>query len=384
MTSIIPNGQRLLRALVTDGPTYRADLARTLDVTRATVTNLTQTLAAGGWVSELESEPHSLKALIGTTPSLGLWASVMYLVDTCTVVVAHLDGRVLNELTVSTDPGLRASARLREGQDLVARLLTDEALPESALRGIHLAVDTQMDATSGEIYAERASRRWYGVNPKTSFEERFGVPVHVQNTARLEGLAEYVWGVGRANDNMLYIEVSHGVTSGHIMGGVIASGARGGSGELGHMVYDWNGPICTCGNPGCVMQYVSIPALLRDHANTTGDQISWPQFVALAHDGDAATTAISERAATILGRAIVNVCHLIDPETVVLSGEVAGSLPGFIDRVAATVREGALPLIGRNLRVLPARLDDKLLATARAGIESLRRRDDLITSVTAR
>ena len=382
MTMLTPNAQRLLRALMVDGPAYRADLARTLDVSRTTITNLTNQLGDDGWIEEPGHEPRALKNLIGTAPRLGVLASVMFLVDACTVTLARLDGRLLNRFTLSGVPGSSASERIAAGADLVDRLLAESDLPRTALRALHLAVDTQMDARTGDVYAQRASSRWYGLNPKEYFETRFSVPLYLQNTARLEGLAESLWGAGRAHADMLYAEVSYGVTSAHVTGGVIQSGARGGSGELGHTVYDWNGPLCTCGNAGCLMQYASIPAMLRDYETATGQATDWAGLCALAEQGDPETTAITTRAATILGRVLVNTCHLIDPEVIVLSGEVARCLPGFVDEVAATIRHAALPLVARNVQIVAAELTNVHAATARAGIESLRREDDVIAAAT--
>lgn len=382
MTPITPNAQRLLRCLVADGPAYRADLARALDVSRATVTNLTNRLISDGWIEELENGPGSLKNPIGTTAQLGALASVMFLVDSYTVTLARLDGRVLSELTLTGSPALKAEERLSAAAALLDQHLAEHSLMAKDLHAVHLAVDTQMDAQSGEIYAQRASSRWYGVNPKMYFGERFGVPVYVQNSARLEGLAEYLWGTGKDHENMLYVEVSHGVTSGHIAGGVILSGARGGSGELGHTVYDWSGPLCTCGNAGCLMQYVSIPALLRNYATSSGSEIGWEEFCARVQQGDASAEALTHRAAVILGRTLINVAHLIDPETIVLSGEVPRSLPGFFPVVVDTVRKHALPLVARNLEIVAAEMADVSGSTARAGITSLRRAEDVVSVAT--
>lgn len=383
MTTLTPNAQRLLRALVTDGPAYRADLARTLDVSRATITNLANRLSDDGWIEEPDHEPSALKNLIGTTSQLGVLASVMFLVDTCTVTLARLDGRLLSTFTLSGSAETSAVDRISAGGDLLDRLLAENGLAPHALRAVHLAVDTQMDARSGDVYAQRASSRWYGVNPKEYFETRFGVPLYLQNTARLEGFAEYLWGTGEDRANMLYVDVSYGVTSGHITGGVIQSGSRGGSGELGHTVYDWNGPLCTCGNAGCLMQYVSIPAMLRDYGTATGAAVDWAGFCALAEAGDPTTTTITKRAASIMGRVLVNTCHLIDPDLVVLSGEVVRCLPQFVPDVATTVQERALPLVSRNLRIVTAKMTDVHSATARAGIESLRGIDDVVAAATS-
>lgn len=383
MTTLTPNAQRLLRTLITEGPAYRADLARTLDVSRATVTNLANRLSADGWVQETDPEPGSLKNLIGTTPRMGVLASVVFLVDVCTVAVATMDGRVLREFTLHTDPGASPEQRISAGADLVDRLLGELELGAGGLHALHLAVDTQMDAQSGDVYAQRASSRWYGVNPKQFFVSRFGVPVHVQNTARLEGLAEYLWGRGRGHDDVLYVDVSYGITSGHIVDGIIHSGVRGGSGELGHTVYDWDGPLCTCGNPGCLMQYASIPAMLRDLNTGCGTSTDWAGFTELIHAGDPPATTIARRAAEVLGRMLMNTCHIIDPAVLLLSGEVVRAIPSFVDEVAAVMSERALPLVGRNLQVLAAELDDTHVPTARAGIESLRAIDDVVTAATA-
>lgn len=383
MTTVTPNAQRLLRVLATEGPAYRADLARTLDVSRATVTNLTNGLRDDGWIEEPNHEPGALKNLIGTSPRLGVLASVMFHLDTCTVSISRIDGRVLSLFTLHTEPTASASERLAAGANLLDRLLSEQKLHAGLLRAVHLAVDTQMDARTGDVYAQRASSRWYGVNPKQFFEARFGVPVHLQNSARLEGLAEYLWGAGTGHSNILYVDVSYGVTSGHIVSGVISSGARGGSGEIGHVVYDWNGPLCTCGNSGCLMQYASVPALLRDYQTATGVPLSWDEFCSLTRGDDPAAAVVARRAALALGRVLVNTCHLIDPGAVVLGGEVVRCLPSFIDDTAASMRAAALPLVARNVDILGAKLTQVHAPTARAGIESLRRIEEVVASVTS-
>lgn len=383
MSTPTPNAQRLLRTLIAQGPAYRADLARTLGVSRATVTNLTARLQSAGWIEETDPEPGSLKNLIGTTPQLGVLASVMFLVDSCAVTVATLDGRVFGELTATCPRDAAASDRLATAAQLLDDLVAHLPTTTEALRAVHLAVDTQMDARSGDIYAQRASSRWFGVNPKQYFAERFRVPVHVQNSARLEGLAEYLWGAGRGRSNMLYLDVSYGITSGHIVEGVIQSGARGGSGELGHTIYDWEGPLCSCGNSGCLMQYTSIPAILRDFHMLEDDAEDWEQFCARCAQSDPITTAIAHNAAAVLGRMLTNVCHTIDPEIVVISGKVAREIPGFVENAAAVLQATALPLVARNVRVVEGELDDVLGVTARAGIHSLRAIDEIVIAASS-
>lgn len=382
MTSVTPNAQRLLRSLMIDGPSYRADLARVLDVSRATVSNLTNTLLDEGWIEEPGHEPGALKNHIGTSVQLGILVSVVFLVDSCTVALSRGDGRVLISQTLDTDPTATAEERLRAGGDLIENLFKATAHPLTLLRAVHLAVDTQIDAQTGLVYAQRASSRWYGVNPKVYLETRFEVSVHLQNTARLEGLAESLWGAGADHRDVLYVDASFGVTSGHVVDGVIRTGARGGSGELGHTVYDWNGPLCTCGNAGCLMQYVSVPALLRDYRTATGSTLGWSEYCDLVAQNDEPAVALARRAAVILGRVLMNTCHLVDPEIIVMNGELVRCLPTFIDDTAASLRATALPLVSRNVTILPAQVDDVLATTALAGIASLRRIEEVVATVT--
>jgi len=159
VTALTPNAQRLLRTLVADGPAYRADLARTLGVSRATVTNLTNRLSSDGLIEETDPEPGALKNLIGTTPKLGVLASIMFLVDTCTATVATLDGKVLKSCTLAQLADVSAPNRLTAGADLIGRLLAELDVASDGLRALHLAADTQMGARTGELYAQRAPSR---------------------------------------------------------------------------------------------------------------------------------------------------------------------------------------------------------------------------------
>lgn len=380
MSTLTPNAQRLLRTLIIDGPAYRADLARSLDVTRATVSNLTGTLSEDGWIEEPDHMPGALKNLLGTSPQLGILASVVFLADSCSIALSRLDGRVLKEFTVSNTPLCSALDRLAHGEQLILEALASVNLSTDTLRALHLSVDTQMDTQTGDVYAQRASSRWFGVNPKEYYARSFGIPVYSQNSSRLEGLAEHLWGLSGQNSNLLYVNVSSGVTSGLIVDGIVQSGARGGSGELGHTVYDWAGPLCTCGNTGCLMQYVSIPAQLRDYATASGQNIAWPQYCALVNSNDQVALQIFERAGQILGRALINTCHLLDPETVVLGGEVPKDLPQIVQLVKTVITGNSLPLVGKNVRVIAATLENISSATARAGIESLRGVEELIAA----
>src|SRR5699024_10942576 len=143
------------------------------------------------------------------------------------------------------------------------------------------------------------------------------------------------------------------------------------------------GPLCTCGNTGGLMQYVSIPAMLREYATASGEHIDWPEFLELAEAGNDLVAMIARRAATVLGRALINVCHTLDPGTIVLSGEVGRGLPSFVAEPAAVGRAHTPALVGPRLAITDGEREGVLTKTAPAGIHSLRALEDVVAAASS-
>lgn len=382
MATLPPNLYRLLRRLIKDGPTFRAELARSLSLSRTTVTNLVNQLEEMGFVEEEDHAEGSLKNRISTTRNLGVTAAVVFHISKCSVAIAIPDGRIFATETVALDLNRPAKERTSQGVQLLDRMLKDHKVDDKLI-AIHLAVDTQIDARKGRVYPSLASARWLEANPKQLFEESFGVNVYIENTARLRGLAEYRWGAGRDHEDVYYVELSHGVTSAHITDDTIHSGYRGGAGELGHTVFDWSGPLCECGNYGCLQQYVSIPALVRDAKILNLPVNNLQDLQKLVSQGDSKAKELISRTSKILARSLVNIANLHDPEVIVLAGEVCELDESLADSVENMLRRLSLPLVGENIQVLTAHLEDPHGMTVRAGIESLHLNDEVIDHVLA-
>ncbi|MFD8741375.1 ROK family protein, partial [Streptomyces sp. NPDC059618] len=86
---------------------------------------------------------------------------------------------------------------------------------------------------------------------------RLGVPVHVDNDANLGALGEMVWGSGRGVRDLAYIKVASGVGAGLVIEGKIYRGPGGTAGEIGHITLDESGPVCRCGNRGCLETFAA-------------------------------------------------------------------------------------------------------------------------------
>lgn len=370
--------QRFIQTLIENGPTYRADLSRLLNVSRTTISNLTQTLQTAKLVDEDATATQNLKIPLTLTTELGILVSLAYHFTKVETTVSTLSGNILHHQIEPYPLDLPAQKRLILGATKIKDAFTQLNIPLSKLLGIHLAVDTQIDKTTGKVYSSAASKKWHDVNPKKFFTHTFNTPVYIENTARLQGLAEATWGAGAGSDNVYYVHLSHGVTGAQIINGSIMAGIRGGAGELGHTVYSWSGPLCTCGNRGCLMQYVSIPAIERDVSSALGKQLNYHDFSLHLKNHFPPALDIMERALQILSQSLVNICHLLDPEVIILGGEIVEIDYPFAEKVELYLRQNALPLSGTQVIIREQKFSGENIACGKAAITSLRQTPEII------
>ncbi|MGV8845172.1 ROK family protein [Tessaracoccus sp.] len=356
------------------GPMHRADLARALDVSRTTVTNLTQDLLRANIV---QSDPQTtLKSKIWISPDAGVLVSVVCRLRRTIVAVGSLDGRKVILRSIEQDPYDLGIDRVNAAV-LLAREMLQQAGNPTVLAG-HIAVNTQIDVRTGEIVGGEASRRWTGFNPRTVLEDALGAPVAVENTARLLALAEHRAGTGGPSRNMIYVHLSHGIAMGQILRGSIVQGSHGGAGELGHMSIDLNGLPCECANQGCLMQYVDEQVVLTRAQAILGPDATIATLVAGAMDGSRACCSLINDIGSLLGRALVGVCHLLDPDVILLGGALARAGDLLTNPVRLNLTQRALPLNSRGLVVAAASSPQPENGVAAAGLHILRSEPTLV------
>nr|WP_300338426.1 ROK family transcriptional regulator [Actinomyces sp.] len=389
MLPLTSNEVQLLRELVADGPAQRAELARRLQVSRATVSNLTKTLMAAGLVETDPSDPDSGRPPVRVTTRAGLLASVVIAHHETSVCVAALDGRAARTAVTVPSPETEARSRLLQGvallRDLMGSSPTAEGSPAPLL--CHVAVPTQCDARTGRVFPSPASQAWIGVNPLTITSQALDCPVVVQNTARLYGYAEhldYTQHHDQAPHSTCSVTLSQGAAMGYVADGHIMGGANGGSGELGHTVVVPGGRLCTCGNHGCLMQYVSVPALESSlHAvGETGDLATL--LASPEQELSAPTSQVLREAGHLAGLALANLANLLDPGLMVIGGEV-GSPTGLLAReMMETLERNTLPLVSTTMQVRQAQASDDPVKVAAAAVDSLRHDTAAMTRLCAR
>ena len=122
---------------------------------------------------------------------------------------------------------------------------------------------------------------------------------------------------------MAYLKIGHGVGAGLILNGSLFRGATGSAGELGHTTVDEHGRVCRCGNRGCLETYVSSGDVTGLLSATHGTDLTVPELVAAALAGDVGCGRVIGDTGRLLGTAVSNLCNTINPELVVVGGEIA-------------------------------------------------------------
>lgn len=154
---------------------------------------------------------------------------------------------------------------------------------------------------------------------------KLGLPVHIENDVNACALAERVFGACRDCDDYLWMTVSNGVGGGLVLGGKVYPGAFGGSGEIGHVVVEENGPVCPCGHRGCMEAVAAGPAIAKRYETLTGVWRSAKDISELARQGDKDAMTIMAKTGEYIGKALGKAASLLNLRRYVLGGGVMQS-----------------------------------------------------------
>jgi len=183
---------------------------------------------------------------------------------------------------------------------------------------------------------------WVGVAAGEEMRRRLDIPVSVDNDANLGALAELSHGAGRGASDLVYLKVASGIGAGLILGGRLYRGWGGMAGELGHVLVDPEGAICRCGNRGCLETAASTGALLDLLRRSHGD-LTIAGMLTLARDGDLGCRRVIADAGRVVGSAAAMLFNVLNPQRLVVGGDLADAGDLLLDGVRSSVRLSALP-----------------------------------------
>ena len=354
---------QLLAAIRDRGGVTRADLSRLTGLSRSTVAHAVAALLADGLIAEREPGGGSAgqrgrpAALLTPSRPPGHVVGIDFGHAHVGVAIADTAGEVLAESRLGADVDHHAGEVLDTSARMTRDLLSRAAVPLSQVIAAAAGLPGPLDPQTRALRPPAILAAWAGRDAGHELATRLGVPVEVANDADLGALGELRYGAGRGRRDFVYVKVSHGVGAGLVLGGRIYRGAAGIAGEIGHTSVPGAAGCCRCGNRGCLETVVALGPLRRRLARAgippAVDGAGRP--VILLPENALAGRVLAE-AGRILGRALADLCTCLNPEAVILGGEVGTAGPPLVAGVRESVDRYAQPAAAGAVEVLAAGL----------------------------
>jgi glucokinase-like ROK family protein len=381
------NSRDILRVIQHKGPVSRAEIARLTRLTPATVSNAVSELGRIGIIREIghgTSQGGRRPILIELNPESFYLAGVDLGITKIQAVVTDLHGTVVSSC--------RAPVQIHGGRERILDGMLDalkEALQQAGtairkrLAGIGLSVSGLVNMETGiSIFAPNIPD-WRDVPVAELFRQAFGLPVSIENDARAMALGEARFGAGRGYENILCINIGHGIGSGIIIDGELYRGKGFTAGEFGHITVLPSGPICHCGNRGCIEVMAGGHAIaasairivssgrktsMRDLVGGDIQRITAETVARAAAEGDAAARQLLEEVGRYLGIAIASAVNLLGPEHIIIGGGVTRAGAVLFDEIRQIIEERAFTTMITPPKIVESALGENASAVGAAAL----------------
>jgi len=318
------NRTRIIAAVKRHGGLTQVELAGATGLSPATVSNIVKELSTSGVLHTAPSTRSGRRAQrVTLAHQLGLLVGIHISTRHLHVALADTRYTVVTEHRMPLARDHRADRELDKAALLITDMIESVDVGREEILGIGIAVSAPVDRATGTIARRGIMRGWDGVPIAEKMAQRTGCPTHVENSSNLAALAELRLGAARGKSDVLVLELSDGIGAGIVADGRVLGGHHGTAGEFGHMIVDTRGPVCRCGNRGCLEAVAGIDAVL-DVVNAGRERaVNFTDLVVGALTGDDASIRAIADAGRTVGRAAAGVANLLDPERVVVGGEFA-------------------------------------------------------------
>ena len=265
------------------------------------------------------------------------------------------NGSVVHQMSMPTLARDGHDAVMKRMSGLFMQMIEWAGMKKEDIGGIGIGVPGLLDLEKGEtLFLPNLPGTWPHVPLGDTITNLTGLPTVLLNDVRAMTNGEWRFGAGRGMDTLVVFSIGTGIGGGLVIDGQLHLGIGGTAAELGHMVIDFNGPRCGCGNYGCVEAYASGPAItamglkavtqglttkIADLCSNDLNLITPKLIGQAANEGDEIAKDIYERAGFYLGIAAGIICVAVSPRRIILAGGVSQAGDLLLDPIRRTLRE---------------------------------------------
>jgi N-acetylglucosamine repressor len=367
----------ILLTLQRKNPISRAEIARLSNLTPATISRVVAELHKRGIIREHGpgvSIGGRRPVLIEFNPEAFYLGGIDLGITKVISVIIDLHGNILSKAKLDIDVS-EGKDRIIERMFTVTRqvLSNTNELIRNKLAGIGISLSGIIDTKKGLSVFSPSIPNWHNVPIVQLFQNEFHLPVFIENDARAMALAEARYGAGRDYDNFFCINIGHGIGSGIIINKELYRGKTLTAGEFGHMTLVPSGPLCHCGNRGCVEVMAgghAIAASAIRVASSGGNtlikelvegdikKINAEVVARAAKKGDDIALQLLNEVGRYLGIAIANIINLLNPELIVIGGGVSNAGEFFFEEIKNVIKKRAFTTMVNNPEIVTSALSD--------------------------
>jgi predicted NBD/HSP70 family sugar kinase len=225
--------------------------------------------------------------------------------------------------------------------------------------GAGMGLPGPIDQGDGTVGSSAILPGWIGMTAAAELRRRLDIPVMVDNDANLGALAEAAFGAGRDAGDLVYLKISSGIGAGLILNGRLYRGSAGLAGELGHVLVHPDGIVCRCGNRGCLETVAATGALVDLLRRSHGDNFTVAAMIEAAQAGDAGCRRVIGDAGRALGQVVATLLNVLNPEMLIVGGDLAAAGDLLLDGIRESVSRAALPETSRGAQLVAGVLGDR-------------------------
>ena len=345
------NNNLILESIFNFGPISRADLSKKLKLTKATISTIVQGLIDDSLVIEIGSKDTHVgrkPILLTFNQKCGYAISIDLGVKYISVYLSDLKGNKIYSSQYKNN--LNSKNLLEKLKAIIKHTLT--LVPNSKYGVVGISIGIHGIVHDNEIIFTP----YYNLtelNLASDLENAFKVPVYIENEANLSVIGEKTFCYDYSN--IVSVSIHTGVGLGLVINNKLYEGSNGFAGEFGHSIVVPDGKLCPCGNKGCLDQYVSETALLKEYSKLKGMEIK--DIDALISDylyGDLDANNIIKSFIDYTSIGINNILNIFNPDIIIINSSVTTYLPNIIDKIKGSISNR----MSKFINIVPTTLQD--------------------------
>ncbi len=360
----------IVQAIREQGPLSRTDLTHALNYSRASLTTIVGNLVASGILHEVgegRSAGGRRPLLLDINPQLGYVAGVDIGVTSVDFALADFQGRIFERFSEASDVQVDPEFFLNRVCDVISSQLAKHDIAPESLVAIGLGVPGPVEFAAGVLIAPPLMPAWEGYPIKEFFRPLFpNAHVVVDNDVNIMAKGEQKAGSGQGIDSFLFVKIGTGIGCGIISNGRIYRGSDGCAGDIGHICIDYNGPVCHCGNQGCLEFLAAGPAIAAQGIEKAqagespflAQRLAEKDGVLTAVDvseaaavGDRAANEIIRHSGRMIGGVLAGLVNFYNPKAIFIGGGVSNIGYSFLSTIRQATLRRATALSTRGLQV---------------------------------